>query len=258
VQRRRLAVAIGLVLIVPSIAGIVALAAGGDSIHESTPAVTTTAPTRISTPTAAPPPPPPSASNPAEPGTASTSSTSMSTATTAPSTTTSTTIAPIVTHDARVGVGVLTPAAEADAPVRVEVPSIDADGPVRPGGVDATGGLEIPGDAKELVWWKYGPTPGEPGSAVIAGHLDRKHVLGVFNRLGDMHRGDPVTVTYASGRTQGFVVDSVELVDKPAVAIDGTFTRDGAPVLRLVTCGGDFDYGVHHYKSNVVVTAHPV
>jgi hypothetical protein len=29
-------------------------------------------------------------------------------------------------------------------------------------------------------------------------------------------------------------------------------------VLRLVTCGGDFDYSVHHYKSNVVVTAHPV
>ena len=108
----------------------------------------------------------------------------MSTTTTAPTTTT-TTIAPIVTHDARVGVGVLTPAAEADAPVRVEVPSIGADGPVRPGGVDASGGLEIPGDAKELVWWKYGPTPGEPGSAVIAGHLDWKHVAGVFNRLAE-------------------------------------------------------------------------
>jgi len=179
----------------------------------------------------------------------------MSTTTTAPTTTP---IAPIVTHDARVGVGVLTPAAEADAPVRVEVPSIGADGPVRPGGVDATGGLEIPGDAKDLVWWKYGPTPGEPGSAVIAGHLDWKHVLGVFNRLADVGPGDMVSVTYASGRTQGFVVDSVELVDKPAVAINGTFTRDGAPVLRLVTCGGDFDYDVHHYKSNVVVTAHPI
>ena len=50
-------------------------------------------------------------------------------------------------------------------------------------------------------------------------------------------------MTYASGARQGFVVDAVELVDKPAVAINGTFTRDGEPVLRLVTCGGDFDYG---------------
>ena len=67
-----------------------------------------------------------------------------------------------------------------------------------------------------------------------------------------------VTVTYASGRTQAFVVDAVELVDKPAVAVNGTFTPRRRPVLRLVTCGGDFDYAVHHYRSNVVVTAHPI
>jgi hypothetical protein len=250
------AAAVGVVLIAPGIAGIVALAAGADSVNESTPAVSTTAPTRISTSTAAPPPPP-STSNPVATAESLLPSTSVSATATAPAATT-TTIAPIVTHDARVGVGVLTPAAEADAPVAVEVPSIGATGPVRPGGADASGGLEIPGDAKELVWWKYGPTPGAPGSAVIAGHLDWKHVRGVFNRLADTQLGDLVTVTYASGRTQGFVVDSVELVDKPAVAINGTFTRDGEPVLRLVTCGGDFDYGVHHYKSNVVVTAHPI
>jgi LPXTG-site transpeptidase (sortase) family protein len=184
--------------------------------------------------------------------------TSTSTSNTATSTsTTTTTIAPIVTHDARVGVGVLVPEA-VDAPVRVEVPSIEADGPVLAGGVDDTGGLEIPGEAKELVWWKFGPTPGAPGSAVIAGHLDWNHIAGVFNRLAETQPGDLVTVTYASGRTQAFVVDTVELVDKPAVAVDGTFTRDGPPVLRLVTCGGEFDRSVHHYMSNVVVTAHPV
>jgi hypothetical protein len=253
VPRRRLAVAAGLVLIVPSIAGIVALAAGADSVPESAPTVTTTAPTRISTSTAAPPPPP-STSNPVA---TDPTPTTMSPTTSAQVTPT-TTVAPIVTHDARVGVGVLTPAAEADAPVVVEVASIGAAGPVRPGGVDGTGGLEIPGDAEELVWWRYGPTPGEPGSAVIAGHLDWKGVSGVFNRLADTTPGDLVTVTYASGRTQDFVIDTVELVDKPAVAVNDTFRRGGEPVLRLVTCGGDFDYSVHHYKSNVVVTAHPV
>ena len=165
------------------------------------------------------------------------------------------TMAPIVTHDARVGVGVLTPAAEADAPVRVEVPSIGADGPVRAGGVDGSGGLEIPGDAKELVWWKYGPTPGGPGSAVIAGHLDWKHVRGIFNRLADTKPGDAVTVTYADGSAHAFVVDTVELVDKPAVAMNGTFARDGAPVLRLVTCGGGFDTTARSYRDNVIVFA---
>jgi sortase (surface protein transpeptidase) len=168
-----------------------------------------------------------------------------------------TTIAPIVTHDARVGVGVLVPEV-IDAPVRVQIPSIGADGPVRAAGVDATGGLEIPDSARELVWWKYGPTPGAPGSAVIAGHLDWHHVLGIFNRLKDMTPGDRVTVTFADGHDQAFVVDTVELAEKPAVAVNGTFARDGAPVLRLVTCGGEFDDASHHYKRNVVVTAHPV
>ena len=71
----------------------------------------------------------------------------------------------------------LTPVAVA-APVRVVIPAIGADGPVTPTGVDATGELAIPADARELVWWQFGPTPGAAGSAVIAGHLDWKGVLG--------------------------------------------------------------------------------
>jgi LPXTG-site transpeptidase (sortase) family protein len=248
VARRRLVAAAGLALVVPSVAGIVALAASGDSAHRSRSTVvvgTTPTPERISASTTAPPPPS-STPNPAPTDPPATTSTS-----------TTTTIAPIATHDARVGVGVLVPEA-VNAPVRVEIPSIGADGPVQPGGVDGTGGLEVPRDAHELVWWKYGPTPGGAGSAVIAGHLDWKHVLGIFNHLAQTKPGDPVTVTYADGTTRAFVVDSVELVDKPAVSVDGTFSRDGAPVLRLVTCGGEFDFASHHYRSNVVVTAHPV
>ncbi len=49
----------------------------------------------------------------------------------------------------------------------------------------------------------------------------------------------------------------MELVDKPAVAVDGTFARDGDPILRLVTCGGEYDGDAHRYRSNVVVTAVP-
>jgi sortase (surface protein transpeptidase) len=247
--------AAGLSLVVPSVAGIVALAATGDSSHVSGSTVmvgTTTAPQRISASTAAPPPP---SSTPNLVATDPPATSATPTSTT--STTTATTVAPIVTHDARVGVGVLVPE-EVNAPVRVQIPSIGADGPVRSGGVDANGGLEIPGDAHELVWWRYGPTPGAAGSAVIAGHLDWKHVLGIFNRLAETKPGDPVTVTYADGSTRAFVVDAVDLVDKPAVAVNGTFARDGTPVLRLVTCGGEFDYASHHYRSNVVVTAHPV
>ena len=129
--------------------------------------------------------------------------------------------------------------------------------PVSPTGVDDAGELAIPADAHQLVWWRFGPTPGAPGSAVIAGHLDWKGALGVFNRLAETPIGEPITVTYDDGHQQVFVVTAVDLVDKPAVAVDGTFGRDGDPVLRLVTCGGEFDRASRHYRSNVIVTAVP-
>ena len=50
---------------------------------------------------------------------------------------------------------------------------------------------------------------------------------------------------------------AVELVDKPAIGVHGVFDRDGESVLRLVTCGGEFDSGRRSYRSNVVVTAVP-
>ena len=66
-----------------------------------------------------------------------------------------------------------------------------------------------------------------------------------------------MTVAYDDGSERAFTVRSVELVDKPAISINGTFARDGESVLRLVTCGGEFDRSVHSYFSNVVVTAVP-
>lgn len=166
------------------------------------------------------------------------------------------TLAPIVTHDARVGVGVLTEDA-VNAPVRVVIPSIGSDGSVSPTGVDETGGLAVPDDAKELVWWQYGASPGASGSAVIAGHVDWKGVLGTFDQLENTPVGELVIVTYADGTERTFVVTSVELVDKPAVAVDGTFARDGEPLLRLVTCGGEFDRAARSHRSNVILTAVP-
>ena len=161
---------------------------------------------------------------------------------------------PVVTYSAEIDV--LAPRT-APAPVRVLIPSIEADSLVAHVGVDGTGALEVPDNAKTLVWYQYGPSPGEPGSAVIAGHLDWKGMRGTFNRLAETQVGETVTVAYDDGSERAFTVRSVELVDKPAVSVDGTFARDGESALRLVTCGGEFDRSVHSYFSNVVVTAVP-
>ena len=174
--------------------------------------------------------------------------------TTPPATSTSTTIVPIVTHAADVGI-----LARSPSPRRRAWRSRRSRSTARCSatGVNPAGELDVPPDARTLVWYRHGPTPGAPGSAVIAGHLNWKGVEGIFSELAGVPVGAEVIVTYDDGTQRRFVVRSVELVDKPAVAVNGVFARDGESVLRLVTCGGEFDDSTRHYRSNVVLTAVP-
>jgi hypothetical protein len=182
----------------------------------------------------------------------SSSTTTISTPSTVPGPTT--TIAPIVTYLADISVLAPSPVA---APTRVIIAALHIDGPVIPVGVNAASQLDVPPDARTLVWYRYGPSPGGPGSAVIAGHLNWRGTTGIFARLDEMPVGATITVVYDDGSQRDFIVSAVELVDKPAVAVNGTFARDGESLLRLVTCGGEFEKAVRSYRSNVVVTAIP-
>jgi LPXTG-site transpeptidase (sortase) family protein len=159
-----------------------------------------------------------------------------------------------VTH--RAAIDVLAPRAVA-APVQLSIPDLEVDGPVVPAGVNSENELDVPPDARTLVWYRHGPSPGEPGSAVIAGHLNWQGVTGLFANLASTPVGATVTVTYDDGSQRAFTVTSVELVPKPDVSVNGVFARGGEQVLRLVTCGGEFDDSVNSYQSNVVVTAVP-
>jgi hypothetical protein len=47
-------------------------------------------------------------------------------------------------------------------------------------------------------------------------------------------------------------VDSVEQVSKNSFPADKVYLEDG---LRLITCGGNFDWDKHEYRDNVIVYA---
>jgi sortase (surface protein transpeptidase) len=138
------------------------------------------------------------------------------------------------------------------------IPALGVDGPVLPVGVNAENELDVPPDAGSLVWYRHGPVPGGRGSAVIAGHLNWNGVTGLFAELATTPVGAEVTVGFTDGSQRAFRVTEVELVPKPALSVNGVFARDGERVLRLVTCGGEFDDAVNSYRSNVVVTAVPL
>ncbi len=145
-------------------------------------------------------------------------------------------------------------------PVSVRIAAIGLSGaPVLPTEVDpATGELAIPPEAKLVTWYRYGPSPGDPGSAVLAGHVDWHGRPGSFFRLGTISDGATVVVDYSDGTSRHFRVVSHRLMLKGDLPAAELFARHGPPQLVLITCGGDFDRSIHHYRSNVIVIAKPV
>ncbi|SDC35559.1 Sortase family protein [Geodermatophilus telluris] len=150
------------------------------------------------------------------------------------------------------------PPAEVVPPVRLEVPARGIDAPVDATGVTGDGQMELPGDVDRAGWYRFGPAPGAPGSAVVAGHVDDvEQGLGALAPLRETGPGDEVLVTDAAGTVTRWVVVGRELLDKQALPVDALFRRDGPPRLTLVTCGGPFLPEVGGYRDNVVVVAEP-
>lgn len=143
-------------------------------------------------------------------------------------------------------------------PLRLHAPSIGVDARVVPVGVDTDGAMEIPIDVDEVGWYRFGPAPGGPGTAVLAGHVDsRTQGRGAFFDLRRLDVGDVVIVGF-DGSESAWEVVARRQYGKDVIPLDDVFTRDGPPRLALITCGGQFDGGAGRYLDNVVVYAVPL
>jgi sortase (surface protein transpeptidase) len=104
-------------------------------------------------------------------------------------------------------------------------------------------------------WYDRGAVPGEPGRAIIVGHVDTKSGPAVFYRLHDLKPGDRIEVTRADRSVVAFRVDSVEHFDKANLPADRVYGDAGPPGLRLITCGGEWVGGRTGYADNVIAFA---
>jgi hypothetical protein len=145
----------------------------------------------------------------------------------------------------------------ASEPTALTVPAIGVRAPVARVGLAADGTIETPPlDQPALTaWYRDGPTPGEPGGAVILGHVDSRAGPAVFHRLRDLRPGDQIEVTRQDASTVVFVVDTVESVPKSAFPTERVYGDRAQPVLWLITCGGEFDRTRRSYRNNVIVSA---
>jgi hypothetical protein len=140
-------------------------------------------------------------------------------------------------------------------PVRIDIPRIGVSSSLDRLGRAPDGTVEVPRRFGVAGWYAPGPRPGDPGSAVILGHVDSKTGPAVFYRLRELRRGDEIRVERADGSTLRFVVERTEQYPKRKFPTDDVYYPTLTPGLRLVTCGGTFDASWGHYLSNVIVFA---
>lgn len=143
-------------------------------------------------------------------------------------------------------------------PVRIEIPAIGVDAGVGEVGLNGNGTIQVPplfARPSEAAWYRYSPTPGQVGPSVIDGHVDNIYGPAVFFRLGALRPGDRVEVTLADGTTTTFRVDGVRRYPKSHFPTALVYGPTDFAALRLITCGGAFDYSTRQYLDNTVVFA---
>jgi hypothetical protein len=149
------------------------------------------------------------------------------------------------------------PALPPSPPDRVRIPAIHVDAPLTGLALTASGSLDVPPAAKKNLagWYEAGTTPGETGTAIVAGHVDNAEGPAVFYDLGALRRGGTIEVDRRDGSVAVFTVDAVEVYDAKDFPDEKVYGAARRPELRVITCGGGYSRSTG-YRGNVVVFAH--
>lgn len=142
------------------------------------------------------------------------------------------------------------------SPNRLIISSIGVDTAVETVGMLHDGNLATPSLSPwdDVGWYAAGPRPGEVGSAVIDGHLDRPGGSpAVFWNLRHMHVGDSVMIIDAAGGTERFRVTRIALYHPRHAPIQEIFGDESGSYLNLITCAGDWIASQHQTALRLVV-----
>ncbi|HEY4851236.1 MAG TPA: class F sortase [Streptosporangiaceae bacterium] len=145
-------------------------------------------------------------------------------------------------------------------PVRIEIPALRVSAPIMRLGLDTRGAVQVPPLASHNLagWYDGSVTPGQDGSSVILGHVDSDTGISVFFYIKTLHPGNEIKIIRADRSIAVFAVDGVQKARKATFPSASVYENTRYPALRLVTCGGPFNYSDRQYLDNIIVYAHLV
>jgi sortase (surface protein transpeptidase) len=142
-------------------------------------------------------------------------------------------------------------------PTEVQIPKINLRADVISLGLNRDGTVQVPPITRpqDAGWYRFGPTPGEVGPAVLLGHVDGHGQEGAFYGLKKLTPGDEIDVNRADGTTARFRVGHLDEVPKEHFPTHAVYGDTDTAQLRLITCGGGFDRAAGSYLDNIIVYA---
>lgn len=139
-------------------------------------------------------------------------------------------------------------------PSRLLINRLKAETTIEHVGADKDGRMDVPKDPKNVAWWEPGVTPGELGSAVLAGHYDNPDGSpSVFYELDELNNGDTIEIYDENENKLIFEVTDKEYFDDASFPINVVFERNDAKRLNLITCAGSYDRESKNYSQRLVV-----
>ncbi|MEO6700558.1 MAG: class F sortase [Jatrophihabitantaceae bacterium] len=159
---------------------------------------------------------------------------------------------------AKPGLAVKGPVLKAATPTHLDIPAIGVSSNLLQLGLNPDRSVQVPPldrDSK-AGWYRYSPTPGQLGPSVILGHVDSaEYGPGVFFRLGALRPGDQLSIARSDHTVAIFRIDRVVAYPKAHFPTYDVYGNTDHAALRLITCGGKFDFSTHNYESNIVAYA---
>jgi LPXTG-site transpeptidase (sortase) family protein len=140
------------------------------------------------------------------------------------------------------------------SPSRLEIARISVDAKIEHLGLDTKRNLASPNDFNDVAWYNLGPAPGQPGNALINGHVNWWTGAAVFTRLSELRPGDEVAVVRADGKRLVFRVTGTTVVLAGA-RIASLFAPGSVATLTLITCSGAWDTRIQSDTHRLLVSA---
>lgn len=147
------------------------------------------------------------------------------------------------------------PVPGAGRPVAIRIPALGLQSPLEDLTIGDQGQLRPPMDFDRAGWFVDGPTPGEIGPAIIAGHVDSHAGPAIFDRLDELVDGDQVIVDTETGASLTFTITGRMQSATATFPTSDVYTNVPRPELRLITCAGSFDSSIRRYTDNLILFA---